>query len=148
MRAWVATLLTRVIGKNVKFLRRQAQPRLTQDELAARASVHRNTIINLEKGTLQSLTVATLEAIASALGVSVESLVVEQVKALDPRVQKSLEVFVNSGLEKVRPHEEAELRRSAMAAGWGPLTPKGWMLALEIARSQNAFKESGEDDAM
>lgn len=50
---------------------------LSQENLARRAGVSNNTIINIESGKQQNPTVSTIKKIANALNVSVDELLRE-----------------------------------------------------------------------
>lgn len=80
------TLLTSMIGARVRQ-QRQAQ-RLTLDQLAARASVSRRMVINIEQGTANA-SVGTLLRLSDALGIGLPALV-------EPPASKPLRV-VRSG---------------------------------------------------
>ena len=58
--------LLRIVGRSVRRIRKTA--RITQRQLAAEAGVHVNTIINLEKGKLETVQLSTLEIIAAVFG--------------------------------------------------------------------------------
>lgn len=60
-----------VIAKNVRTYRESKG--LTQQELADIAKLHRNYILDIEKGE-RNLTVITLEKIAAALSINIERL--------------------------------------------------------------------------
>jgi transcriptional regulator with XRE-family HTH domain len=63
--------LTTEFGKHLRLVR--GQHGLSQEELAARAKLHRTYISLLERG-VQSATLDTMEKIADALGISVKKL--------------------------------------------------------------------------
>jgi transcriptional regulator with XRE-family HTH domain len=135
MHVTVATLLTKVIGRNVRRLRKAAKPKITQDELAARAGVHRNTIVFLENDTLEGIQSTTIESIAAALGVDPQDLLLPDEGELPDDVEASLKSFYDSGVGgPYSDDEKAKLRRAAQAAKWGALTNKGWLFALEAIR--------------
>jgi transcriptional regulator with XRE-family HTH domain len=64
--------LLRIVGRSVRRIRKAA--RITQEQLAAEAGVHVNTIINLEKGKLETVQLSTLEIVAAVLGCQVTEL--------------------------------------------------------------------------
>lgn len=70
----MADLLT-VIAKNVRTYRESKG--LTQQELAHLADLHRNYILDVEKGS-RNLTVITLEKIAQALSIEPERLLKDE----------------------------------------------------------------------
>ena len=57
------------MGEKIRDIREAAK--ISQDELAERSGVSRQTISAIETGRATSVTTGTLEAIAKALGVSV-----------------------------------------------------------------------------
>jgi len=60
------------ISKNIKRLRKAKN--LSQDKLSRLADVSHATIIKIESGGIQSPTIATVQKIAKALGVSLDDL--------------------------------------------------------------------------
>ncbi len=60
-------------AKNIKRLRKQRG--LSQDKLSKLADISHNTIIKIESGAIQSLTIDTAHKIAKALGVSLDDLI-------------------------------------------------------------------------
>lgn len=60
------------MGYRIKDLREKK--RLTQEELAEKSGVSRTTISNLENDSNKTVNTRTLNKIASALGVKLESL--------------------------------------------------------------------------
>jgi transcriptional regulator with XRE-family HTH domain len=71
-----AAMEIEAIGRRVRDLRTQKD--LSQDELAAKAGIHRNTVGNLELGACESVSLKTLTGIATALGVDVGELTSSQ----------------------------------------------------------------------
>lgn len=63
--------LTKEFGQHLRLLRKQSG--LSQEELAAKAKLHRTYISLIERGE-QSVTLDTMVKIAGALGVSVKKL--------------------------------------------------------------------------
>ena len=64
--------LREVIGSNVKRYRKAAG--LTQPALGQLCGLHKNTILNIEKGGTESVQLESLEAIARALRIDVDEL--------------------------------------------------------------------------
>jgi transcriptional regulator with XRE-family HTH domain len=60
------------ISKNIKKLRKAKD--LSQDKLSRLADVSHATIIKIESGGIQSPTINTVQKIANALGVSLDTL--------------------------------------------------------------------------
>lgn len=57
------------MGEKIKMLRKKQN--MTQDKLAELSGLSRQTVIAIESGKAENVTTGTLEAIATALGVSV-----------------------------------------------------------------------------
>ena len=57
------------MGEKIKMLRKEKD--MTQDKLAELSGLSRQTVIAIESGKAENVTTGTLEAIATALGVSV-----------------------------------------------------------------------------
>lgn len=57
------------MGKKIKAIRERKK--ITQEELAERSGISRQTISGIESGKITSVTTSTLESIAKALSVSV-----------------------------------------------------------------------------
>ncbi|WP_405935741.1 helix-turn-helix domain-containing protein [Streptomyces sp. NBC_00726] len=66
-----------LVGRRIAYYRNVARPRLTQEQLAARAGVALGTIRKIERGE-RGVTDSTLDAIASALGVDPSRLVADR----------------------------------------------------------------------
>lgn len=64
------------IAKNIKSLRKKLG--ISQDKLSKLADISHNTIIKIESGGIQNPTIRTVQKIAKALGVSVDSLIKEK----------------------------------------------------------------------
>lgn len=60
------------VGKNVKYWREKR--RISQQGLADKAGIHRTTIGKIEAGMRQATNIITLQRIADALGISLNSL--------------------------------------------------------------------------
>ena len=71
--------LQSIIAKNVRSYRESKG--LTQQELADLADLHRNYILEVEKGS-RNLTVITLEKIAQALSIKPERLLADEQQTL------------------------------------------------------------------
>jgi len=63
---------TSTIAKNIKKLRKDKK--LSQDKLSRLADVAHATIIKIESGGIKSPTIDTVQKIANALGVSLDTL--------------------------------------------------------------------------
>jgi len=63
----------KVISENIKRLR--AKLGLTQDDLAKKADIKYTTLMKVESGVVNRLSVQTMAKIAKALGVSIEELI-------------------------------------------------------------------------
>lgn len=63
-----AKRLRRAVGQRLRDLRR-AEPRLSQEKLAARAGLHRTYVGKVERGEA-AMTVESLSALSTALGVT------------------------------------------------------------------------------
>jgi len=57
------------VGEKIKAIRERKK--ITQEELAERSGISRQTISGIESGKITSVTTGTLESIAKALSVSV-----------------------------------------------------------------------------
>ena len=57
------------MGEKIKAIRERKK--ITQEELAERSGISRQTISGIESGKISSVTTGTLESIAKALSVSV-----------------------------------------------------------------------------
>lgn len=57
------------MGEKIKAIRERKK--ITQEELAERSGISRQTISGIESGKITSVTTSTLESIAKALSVSV-----------------------------------------------------------------------------
>lgn len=135
MQSDVASELTKVVGQNVRRYREASG--LSQYALAERAGVHRNTVANLELGSLRSLNLETLEQIARALGVGVDDLLRPPV--VDSGLDQSFAEFLASPMAEGITEEERRdlwLTTSSRWRGMGPPNIKGWYHALELLRSE------------
>ena len=63
----------KTISENIKKVR--AKLGLTQDDLAKKADIKYTTLMKVESGTVNKLSVQTMDKIARALGVSIEDLI-------------------------------------------------------------------------
>lgn len=61
-----------IIAKNIKKLRKDKK--LSQDKLSRLADVAHATIIKIESGGIKSPTIDTVQKIANALGISLDTL--------------------------------------------------------------------------
>ncbi len=68
----MTTKETNTLARNVRQLREKRS--MTQDELAAASGVGQSTISQIEAGVSTDARVSTVEALASALGVTVADL--------------------------------------------------------------------------
>ncbi len=66
--------MTRILGDNIRTFRKLKG--LSQEDLAGMCNLHRTYVGSVERGE-RNVTLSTLEAIAEALGVSVEKLLIE-----------------------------------------------------------------------
>jgi len=69
--------LTRILAENIRAFRRERN--LSQEQLAEICKLHRTYVGSVERGE-RNVTLSTLEAFASALGVSVGELLTKQNK--------------------------------------------------------------------
>ena len=100
----MAKSLKHTLARRVRELRKGA--RLTQNQLAERAEVHRNTISNIERAKSDSkVTLATLEAIANALGVPAGRLLDDDGVVISGAILDQLRELVTS------PGRAADVRR-------------------------------------
>jgi putative transcriptional regulator len=112
------------IGLSLRVLRRRRKIR--QRDLAAAVGVSQPTISRAERGELRGLTVATLEAIASELGVSLDIVV----------------RWRGEGLDRLLDETHAGLVDQIV----GTLSGLGWEVATEV--SFNIFGERGSVDVV
>lgn len=123
------------IGNQVALLRAAAE--LSQDDLAERSGVHRNTINKLERHVAPTIQLDKLEALAKALGVTVDDLIVMDIPT-DEETEQSLRAFLATPLgADVSDAEKAALRKHRWT---GKPTNKSWFYLLEADRASRGEK--------
>jgi transcriptional regulator with XRE-family HTH domain len=134
----VASERAQAIGENVRRYREAAG--LSLRALAAKAGVHRNTVLNTEKG--KGITVDTLERIAAALSISFEDLALLPVSELEtgPLVDR----FLKSHWAKMLELKEDEIRflQSASLVKWVGASPSEKALYLLILAQRERMPPS------
>lgn len=75
--------MSEIVGRRIKAIRKSRSPKITQAQLAELSGVHRATIASIERGRYASVNTDTILALASALGVDVNEIMLDQVEAID-----------------------------------------------------------------
>lgn len=127
------------IWPNLQTLRDRAG--LTQQQLADRAKVRRETVSRLESGKKVRTSTGTVDAIARALGVRVADLYTEAPSVTETPIEPLLQRFLVSpwGQAIAPTPDELQWLRSAPSAFWVGLDPSDETFALLV----QAYRKSG-----
>lgn len=92
--------MTTVIGERIKKIREEKK--LSMSELAERAGVAKSYLSSIERNLQSNPSVQFLEKVSAVLGVSVNSLLHEEVDegAIDPEWANLVKEAMNSGVSK------------------------------------------------
>lgn len=124
--------LASIVGENLKRLRNQATPKLSQTALGKMAGVSRTTIAAIEGGYYGSIELTTLARLAKALEVSVDDLMGPVTSG---PIQPYVEAFLESPwVEVLKPtDDEVQWLRSLPSQVWSGAEPNAETVA-EILR--------------